>query len=334
MSPLAAALLQFLLCGVIILVTGVRLSRLGHVIAVRTGLGGTWVGLFLLASVTSLPELVTGASAVAAYDLPDIAVGDVVGSCLFNLLILALLDVRHPEPISARMHQGHVLSAGFGLVQLGLLGLALVAGAAVPAVSWIGLPSVAFIAVYVLAARSITVYERSRLSEAVEELADHESPAPRLRSAIVQYVSLSIVLVAAASVLPGLAGRIAELAAVAQSLVGASLVAAATSLPEVVVSVAAARIGALDMAAANLLGSNLFNVAIVGLDDVLYTRGPLLEHVSRAHEIALFGAMLMTGIAIVGLTIRARRKRFRLSWDALAMVVVYGLTLWVVALHR
>jgi cation:H+ antiporter len=333
MSPLFATLLQFFVCAVTILIAGVRLSRLGHVIAVRTGFGGTWVGLFMLASVTSLPELVTGASAVAVYNLPDIAVGDVVGSCLFNLLILALLDVRHPEPISSRMHQGHALSAGFGLVQLGLLGLALVAGAAVPSVSWIGLSSVAFVAVYVLAARSITVYERARMSKAVEELADHESPAPRLRPALVQYVAFSIVLVAAASLLPGLAGRIAELAAVGQSLVGASLVAAATSLPEVVVSVAAARIGALDMAAANLLGSNLFNVAIVGIDDVLYTRGPLLEHVSRAHEIALLGAMSMTGIAIVGLTMRAR-KRFRLSWDALAMVAMYVVTLWLVALHR
>ena len=77
------------------------------------------------------------------------------------------------------------------------------------------------------------------------------------------------------------------------------------------------------MAAANLFGSNLFNVAILGIDDLLYLKGPLLTQVSSTHLITLLGAVLMTAIAIVGLTIRARRKRFRISLDALAMVVVY-----------
>ena len=143
---------QFAGCAAVIVATGLRLSRLGQVIADRTGLGGTWVGLLLLATVTSLPELVTGASAVVLHDLPDIAAGDAIGSCVFNLLILAMLDVRDPEPLTAKVHQGHVLTAGFGLVQLGLLGLAVVGGTRVPSVFWVGLPSLGLIALYVLAA--------------------------------------------------------------------------------------------------------------------------------------------------------------------------------------
>ena len=331
MSDVAIVLAEFAVCGAVIVGTGLRLSRLGQVVAERTGLGGTWVGLLLLATVTSLPELVTGASAILLHDVPDIAAGDAIGSCLFNLLILAMLDVRDPEPLTARMHQGHVLAAGFGLVQLGLLGLAIVSGRVMPSILWIGLPSIGFVAVYVLAVRSITESERARLAGVVEEVLPQEPSAMSLRAALMQYAATAGVLVIAASLLPALAEQLAALTGTGQTFIGTTLVAAATSLPEVVVSVAAARLGAIDMAAANLLGSNLFNVVILGIDDLLYTKGPLMAAIGPAHLTALLGTVLMTGIAIVGLTIRARRKRFRLSWDALAIVCAYFVTLALVA---
>lgn len=98
-----------------------------------------------------------------------------------------------------------------------------------------------------------------------------------------------------------------------------------------VVSAAAVRIGAIDMAAANLFGSNLFNIAVLGVDDLLYRRGPILLDISQAHLVTLAAAITMTGIAIIGLTLRARHKRFRLSWDALALIAVYVLGLVLLA---
>lgn len=65
---------QFAICAGVILYAGSQLSRHGDVIADKTGLGGNWVGLVLLATVTSLPELITGVSAVTLNDLPDMAV--------------------------------------------------------------------------------------------------------------------------------------------------------------------------------------------------------------------------------------------------------------------
>lgn len=332
MSELSWVVSLFLLCSVAILGSGVRLSRYGDIIATRTGLGGTWVGLLLLATVTSLPELVTGASSVVLFDVPDIAVGDVIGSCLFNLVIFAMLDVRHPVPLSARIHQGHVLTAGFGVVQLGLALVAILGGARMPSILWIGLPSVLFVFVYVLAMRAIFVFERSRITALAEELTGeirHEDTT--LLAASLQYAAAALVLVLAASLLPGVAERLARLGGLDHSFVGSLFVAVSTSLPEVVVAVAAARIGALDMAAANLLGSNLFNIAVLGIDDALYTRGPLLEAIAPGHLLTLGGAIVMTGIAIIGLTVRAQRKRFRLSWDSLAMLAVYVLSLVLLA---
>lgn len=329
MSEVLWIIILFALCSAVVLAAGVRLSRYGDVIAEKTGLGGMWIGVLLMSAVTSLPELVSGVSAITVFDTPDIAVGDVVGSCMFNLAILAFLDFRHPVPLSARIHQGHTLVAAFGLVQLSTAALAMIAGARFPAVGWISLSSVLFVTIHALAMRMMFTAERNRQHATEPAAVDGRYDHMSTRRAVGLYALNALVLTGAAVFLPGLGERLAAQTGIEQSFVGSLFLAASTSMPEVVVSVAAARIGAVDMAVGNLFGSNVFNVAILGLDDVLYTRGPLLASVSPVHLVTLVSAMLMTAVAIIGLTYRAQRKRFRLSWEAIAMLAAYfaGLTL-------
>ena len=318
--------LGFLVCTAVILFSGAQLSRYGDALAEKTGLGGTWVGVVLMASITSLPELITGASSMLLFDVPDIAAGDAIGSCMFNLLILAVLDLSHHEPLSTRIHQGHVLSAAFGIVLLGLVTLGLLSGARLPELGWIGLMSVVFIAVYLLAVRTIFDFERRRLASLASDVAESLRYSQWSTSRVMALYGLNaLVLIGAAVFLPGLAEVVAVQSGLGQSFVGTVLVAMSTSLPELVVSIAAARIGAIDMAAANLFGSNLFNVSILAIDDVLYTKGSLLSSVSGSHVIAAVAAMSMTGVALIGLTVRAARKRWRLSWDSFGIVAIYVL---------
>jgi cation:H+ antiporter len=316
-------ILLFVACGAIILATGIRLSRYGDVIAEKTGLGGMWIGVLLMSAVTSLPELISGASAVAIFDTPEIAMGDIAGSCMFNLAILAFLDFRDPLPLSARIHQGHVLVAAFGLLQLGLATLSILAGRHAPAIGWVGLSSVAFLAIHALAIRMMFTAERARLKAPTgAEALEARYGELTLSRAAWMYAANAVVLVVAATFLPGLGERLAVETGMTQSFVGSVFLAASTSMPEVVISVAAARIGAIDLAVGNLFGSNVFNVAILGVDDVLYRPGPLLAAVSGAHALTLVSAILMTAIAIIGLTYRAQKKRFRLSWEAMGMLGV------------
>ena len=76
--------LELFICLVIIAYAGYYLSRYGDIIAEKTGMSASWVGLVLLATATSLPELVTGITSVTAADAPDIAVGNALGSTVFN----------------------------------------------------------------------------------------------------------------------------------------------------------------------------------------------------------------------------------------------------------
>jgi hypothetical protein len=85
--------LQSVLCVILVVLVGTWLSQSADVLAEKSGLGRTWVGAVLLAGATSLPELATGVSAVVVFNAPDLAAGGIFGSCLFNLLLLVLLDI-------------------------------------------------------------------------------------------------------------------------------------------------------------------------------------------------------------------------------------------------
>lgn len=320
--------LLFIACAAVILVAGTQLSRYGDVIADMTSLGRTWIGVVLLASVTSLPELITGFSSVAIFRVPNIAMGDIAGSCMFNLLIIAMLDAMHgPAPISARVHQGQVLAASFGVILLGLVGLSIVLGEMLPAIGWVSVSSVLFIGIYLLAMRTIFTYEQRRIvAEFVAEMAtETEAHHPSAARVYGLFTLNAVLIVGAATYLPGLAETLAETTGLGQTFFGTIFVALSTSLPEVVVSIAALRIGAIDMAVGNVFGSNLFNIGILALDDLFYTPGPLLAAIETSHIIAVMAAMIMTVIAIVGLTYRSDSKRLFVAWDTLGIAVVYAL---------
>ncbi|PIV74044.1 MAG: cation transporter [Rhodocyclales bacterium CG17_big_fil_post_rev_8_21_14_2_50_68_7] len=324
--------LKFIACVAAIAWGGTRLSRYGDVIAEKTGLGGNWIGLVLLATVTSLPELMTGLSAVTVANAPEIAIGDVLGSCVFNLAILVVVDFLHREaPLYTRAGHGHILSAAFGVVMIGLAGLFLLLAreGAVPSIGRVGAYTPLIVALYLLAMRMIYAYERREMARFVEAAAERYADLT-LRRALAGYAIAAAVVVAAGIWLPFIGEDIAVTMGWHASFVGTLFVAAATSAPELAVTVAAVRIGALDMAVANLLGSNLFNLLIVAVDDALYDGGPILAHVTPVHAVSALTAVIMTGAAIVGLLYRpAGRVAGTVSWISVFLLGLYAVNAYV-----
>ncbi len=321
--------LQVIICVGLVIVVGTKLSQSADVLAEKTGLGHNWVGAILLAGATSLPELATGISAVAVFDAPDLAVGGVLGSCLFNLLLLAILDIfTGPEPLLHRAQISHGLAAGLGCVMLGSAALGIVlAQAGTPlTIAWWGFPSIVLIILYLASARIIAQFELRRRQQVLEQEAetfqyDHIKP----RQAYFSFTLLAVAIVVLGVWLASLGDQVAAVTGLGQSFVGALLLAAATSLPELVASLAAIRLNAVDLAVSNLFGSNLFNLAILGIYDLVYLRGNLLTDINHSvHLFTTIVAIMMTAIALTGLLYRsARRSRLYLTWDGVGLIVLY-----------
>jgi cation:H+ antiporter len=201
------------------------------------------------------------------------------------------------------------------------------------ALGHVGLYTPVIVLLYLVAMRAIFVYERTQLEEFAEQMADRH-PEITLRTAITRYAIAAVVVVGAGAFLPFIAAHLAQIMGWKNTFVGTLFVAGVTSLPELVVTIAALRIGALDMAIANLLGSNLFNIAILTLEDLLFVKGPLLAHVSLAHAMSAMSAVVMTGVIIIGLVYRPKTRLFMgVGWISLSLLTFYLLNSFVIYLH-
>jgi len=327
---------QLAVCAGAIAVAGTLLSRYADVIADKTGWSGAWVGLVLLATVTSLPELATGISSVTLADAPDVAVGNVLGACVLNLTYVAVLDVmKRDEPLFQRAGLGHIGLAGFGIIMLAVigLGLALSQFPLARSLGHVGLYAPALLVLYLLAVRITFRYERSQVAAGAEQAASRY-PDISLHRAAWRFCLAAGVVVAAGVWLPFIATDLARAMQWTESFVGTLLVAMVTSLPELVVTLSALRLGAVDMAIANLLGSNLFNVLILAIDDVFYVRGPILAAVSPVHAVSAMSAILMSGVVIIALLTKPAGRVMRLaSWASVALGAVYVLNAYVLFSH-
>jgi cation:H+ antiporter len=140
---------------------------------------------------------------------------------------------------------------------------------------------------------------------------------------VLRYSLNAVVLMAAAMLLPYFGERLAEASGLGQSFFGTLFIAASTSLPEVVVSIAAIRIGTIDLAIGNIFGSNIFNIAILAFNDMLYTKGPILQYTSPNHIIPVLGAIIITAIGIIGIVFK-EEKKWKLAIDTALIAVVYA----------
>jgi cation:H+ antiporter len=138
----------------------------------------------------------------------------------------------------------------------------------------------------------------------------------------------ALIVTLAALFLPYFGEKIADQTGLSESFFGTVFLAITTSLPELVVSVSALRMGALDMAAGNLLGSNVFNIAILSLLDLFYTEGPLYSKISGTHALSLLASIVMTAVVAIGLVTRPEKKTWRLGMDTSIIAVIYVLLLF------
>ena len=314
---------KFVFCSLLIIVAGIKSAKYGDVIAEKTILGRALVGLLLLALITSLPEVFTGISAVAIVGIPDLTLGDILGSCIFNLMILGILDVLNKkEPFLYQASKSHMLSAGFFVTLMGVVLVSILLSQQIGMINigWIAIYTPIILVLYFLMVRGIFQFEQNQKPPSEEE----QYGAVSLKATLWKFSIASVVVIGAAMWLPKIGEEIAVMTGLANTFVGTLFLATTTSFPELVVTITAWRIGAKDMAIADILGSNLFDLLIISIDDAFYLRGSLLSDVNLAHILTGLIAIMMTGVVTVGLTSNSSRKTFRvINWDALALIGLF-----------
>ncbi|MFC1999500.1 sodium:calcium antiporter [Chloroflexota bacterium] len=311
--------LKFSICVLIILVAGRKVARYGDIIGDKTGLGGLWIGLVLLSVVTSLPELVTGISSVALVKAPDLTIGDLFGSNVINLLILGGMDIAYQnKPLLTAASPRHLVPASLSMILVAFAAACVLISTRTSwdmGIGWIGIYTPILVLLYIYFLRVMFKYEQRHnngLSEVIEE---PESEAISLRRVYVYFIIAAVFVIGAGTWLAYIGRDISTTMEWGESFVGSLFVAFSTSMPEISVSYAALRLGAIDMCVADIIGSNMFNMLIISVDDVFYRQGPVLAAVSENHAITGLIVLVMTGVVILGIASRTKHKtRLGFSW--------------------
>ena len=308
-----------------IVFAAMKLAQYGDAIAVRTRLGGMFIGTLLLASATSLPEVLTTISSLSQ-GVPNMAAGNLLGSNMFNMLVLALLDlVNRQARILRRVAMRHALTASLAALLIGQAAFFILADVDMQ-IGWVGGDSLLIMATYLMGVRLIQSSNPMTGGEVVAEAA--LAGVPTLRRALIGFAAAAGGLVVATPWLVRSSKEIADITGLSAGFIGTTLVAMVTSLPELVTTIAAVRIGAYDLAVGNLFGSNVFNIFALGLTDVFYLPGRFLGLIDPTFALVALLGLLLTSLGLIGNLARVERRLGFIEIDALMIIIGYFAGMW------
>jgi len=343
--PTWALFAEFVLAGALVIVAGSRFTKAADELGKRLGIASGWIGLILLATVTSLPELVSGATATWIGNV-DLALGGIFGSCSFNITLIVLLNAMWGGgSVLRRVSPAHVLTSSFGvaLISMALLGLVTLEKlnakpqlAQTCEIVWALLIAVT----YLWCMRLTYRFERT-----LHAPSDGEDSGARRSVGAALYGRLflmAVTIVAASWWLARLGDTLSthRIEMIGRPLgatfVGAAFLALATSLPELATSVTAVRLGNLDLALGNIFGSNMFNIFVIPflkLVSVFSGESRLISaQTSDSLQNLIVGllAIILMTVALGGLTYKSERRLLRrFGFDSILIAVGYvgGMTL-------
>jgi cation:H+ antiporter len=317
--------LKFAVSAAMIVITATQLAKYGDIIAIRTRLGGMFIGVLLMAGATSLPEVLTSYNAIRL-NTPNLAAGDLLGSNNMNMVLLAIIDmVTLNQRILRKAALKHALTGSLAVFMIGLVLFFMIADIDIK-IGWVGIDGLMIIAFYIISVRLIqSNADHGAHTESYDEI---EDGIPSLRTGITGFFISAGILVAISPFMVQSANEIAVVTGLGSTFIGTTLVALTTSLPEAVTTLAAIKIGANDMAIGNLFGSNMFNMFVIGLNDAFFTQGRFLTTIDPS--LLLVGAIgiLMTGMGLIGNLAKLEKRIWFIEIDALALILLFFGSLW------
>jgi cation:H+ antiporter len=319
---MSTALLEFLASAAIIVVSGIGMARTADTISRVTGLGQLLGGALLVATATSLPDLLVGINAVNR-GWVDLAVGDLLGAALINMLVLAGLDMLKPSRgrMLSRAAAAHALSGTMSMTLLALVGIAVfIADTIDVTVGGVSIWLWMVVGAYFLGLR-LVFFDQRFADKQVGQDAKRISAQTGLIKPLIGYLTSAGLIFFAAPMLARSANQLAELMGVGNTFFGTLFLPLCTTLPELVAGLTAVRIRAFALVVGNAFGTIAFNLLLLAPIDFAYD-GSLMAAASAAHVVTCFAAILVIAITVMGQLYNSERRIVFLEPDALLIITL------------
>lgn len=328
--PLWGEVLVFVGAALAIAAAGTKLANLADRLADRTGLGEALTGTVFLGFLTALPGLV--ASVVAALDgNATLAIGNAMGGIAVQTVALAAADVtyrkanlEHAAASAANMMQTAALVLLVTIPLTGIAGPDYTVGHIHPTTFLlVGAAGAAFWLVY--RTRKQPMWHPQRTERTVPDEPEPAYEKQDLLRLTAGVVALGLVTAGSGAVVAESAENVVALTGLSEVVVGGLFMALATSLPELVTSIAAVREGALTLAVSDIVGGNFFDVLFLAAADVAFLQGSLYHAPGVGdREIFLIALTLLLNIILLaGLLHRQEMGPARIGIEGVAMLVTY-----------
>lgn len=333
--PLSGNLVLFAISALGVWFAGTRLTYLVDALSDRLNLAKSLMGLLVLSLATSLPEVATTLSA-AVQQARDLVLNNLFGGIALQTAILAMADGWARGAITNYPSKAnHALEATL-LVMLLAFVLVIMALDEPVALGWVGFGSLGVGVAYAGTIFLLRRYDAASdwvpvdipdpSPEAVPTVFRPTDRALTTPMLVLQSVIASLVILGCGLMLVHSAEAIAVQTGLGPSFIGVTLLAGATSLPELSTSITAVRMGAYTMAISNIFGSNLIMLVLVLPADVLFFEGPILRDASVTATLAIGFGILVTSIYLTGLIVRRKPRVGTFGTDSVLVICVFFLS--------
>jgi cation:H+ antiporter len=313
-----------------ITIAGVFMASTADQLADRTGWGEAVVGSLLLAGATSLPDL-TATLTAANGGYAELAVGNMMGSLALNLAFLCIGDMvyraanlEHAAASLPNLSAAALMIALIAIALLAMLGPDIVIWNIHPA-SFILLGAYPF-GMLLLRNVHLTPMWTPRLT--AQTVTDQPTTLTVSSASLpvlwLRFGLLAFVLAISAWAMMNAAETIAAHTGLSQTLVGTLFTALASSMPELVTTIAAIRQGALTLAVSGIVGTNCFNMMALAAADVAYREGSIYHAVTTQQLFWGLLTILMTAILILGLVRREKYGIGKIGFESFTILVLYA----------
>ncbi|MCA0972564.1 sodium:calcium antiporter [Halobacillus litoralis] len=314
----------FFLAGAATFFVASRLSIYGDAVKEKTKASSAFMGAIIGVAI-SLPELTSSITAIVI-DSPDLAVGNLIGSNLFNIMGLAVFDIvyRRYQIMTHATEESKLY--GWLVIFMTLVVVAGLMFALPTAVFHISYTSIAIVMLYFIGSKYIndrTEYKGRKVKKDSTKYGEYT-----YKQVIVRFVGAAISIMIIGSVLTITAEEISVITGIGASFIGSFLVAISTSLPDAVSVGTALKLRNFNLGISSLLGSNAFNLMILAITDAFYFRGNLLQESSVANVITGAVSIVFVFFVIISITRRSNRSSYLLP--SILILVSYFVTTYFV----